>query len=186
MKLRDILAKYETDKNIHSYIDTYEQIFSEFKGKANIQFLEVGVLLGGTLLAWKDYFPDADIYGVDIKDRRKEEYKQDRVRFILEDINNVRLAHHWDIIIDDGSHLLEDVKTVVERFLPWLKDDGYLIIEDVQHPARWVGEIWPMVAGQPGYVMDFIDGRHLKNHSEDFLIIIKKTKKLTLDIKTVI
>ena len=180
MKLENILAKYDTDKNIHSYIPIYEKIFSQFSD-VGMDFLEIGVLLGGTLLAWKDYFPMGDIYGIDIIDRRKPEYITDRVHFINEDITKYNFGGHWwNIIIDDASHLLEDIKFVVERYLPYLKPGGYLIIEDVQHPVRWIGEIWPMIP--KGYVMDFKDGRHFKNHSEDFLIIIQRTDKDKLDI----
>lgn len=173
--LAEILAKYETDKNIHSYIPVYEEIFSKFLGKEGMQFLEIGVLLGGTLLAWKDYFGEpATIYGIDNWDRRKPEYISDRVKFINEDINKVNFrGHYWDIIIDDGSHLLEDVRFVVEAYIPFLKPGGYLIIEDVQHPVRWIGEIWQMI-DHSKYTMDFIDGRHHKGHSEDFLIIIQR------------
>ncbi len=183
MTLAQTLAQYDTDKNIHSYIPVYEKIFEDFRYKKDIQFLEIGVLLGGTLLAWKDYIPEADVFGIDVVDNRKEEYKSDRITFINEDINKVNLnGHYWDIIIDDASHFLEDVKFVVERYLPWLKPGGYLIIEDVQHPVRWIAEIWPLVMAYPGFVMDFKDGRYLKNHSEDFLIIIKRTKEDKLDL----
>lgn len=172
MKLIEIFAKYQTDKNIHSYLPIYEELFSKFSDMG-MEFLEIGVLLGGTLLAWKEYFPMGEIYGIDVKDSRLPEYISDKVHFINEDINKVNFGgHYWDIIIDDGSHFLEDVKFVVEKYLPYLKPKGLLIIEDVQHPVRWIGEIWPMIP--KGYVMDFKDGRHLKGHNEDFLIIIQR------------
>ncbi len=173
--LAEILAKYNTDKNIHSYIQVYQEIFSQFND-VGLEMLEIGVQLGGTLLAWKEFFPMGEIYGVDNQDVRLPAYISDKVHFICEDINKVTFGgHFWDIIIDDGSHLLEDVRFVVQTYLPYLKPGGYLIIEDCQHPVRWIGEIWPLVMAYPGFTMDFKDGRHLKGHPEDFLIIIQRT-----------
>jgi len=38
-----------------SYIDTYEIILSKYKGQ-KVTFVEVGVLGGGSLQAWKNFF----------------------------------------------------------------------------------------------------------------------------------
>ena len=49
-----------------TYFQTYEELFSEYVGK-EITFVEIGVLHGGSLLMWKEYFgPKARIIGIDL------------------------------------------------------------------------------------------------------------------------
>lgn len=172
MKLTHILAKYKTDKLFHSYAPEYEVIFEEFKDSPEFTMLEIGVDKGGSLMAWKEYFPQGQIWGVDNVDRRLPEYKTKDTNFVCGDINHVYLNRTWDIVIDDGSHFLEDVLFVVKTYLPALKPNGILIIEDVQHPARWIREIKEIVP--EGYLMSVKDFREEKGHPEDFLIIIKR------------
>ena len=47
-----------SDKTIFKwlhYLDIYEEVFSRFRGKP-VTMLEIGVLGGGSLQMWKDYF----------------------------------------------------------------------------------------------------------------------------------
>ena len=40
----------------------------------------------------------------------------------------------FDIIIDDGSHLLSDIVKSFNFFFQYLNSGGYYIIEDFKHP----------------------------------------------------
>src|SRR5687768_5354009 len=105
------LQKYNTDKIQHEYLKTYDPIFSGYIDK-EINLLELGVLKGGSLLLWRDYFPKAKIFGIDMnaplqlntEDRIKvfSGSQQDKT-FLTEVAQNVPSG--FDIIIDDASHI---------------------------------------------------------------------------------
>jgi SAM-dependent methyltransferase len=173
-KISQILTKYDTDKVRgnkkigHSYGEAYDEVFSWFKNPHNI--LEVGAQKGGSLLAWKEYFPGANVYGLDIVDVRT--YKSDAVNFILTDVKDYKTDLKFDIIIDDGSHFYDDVIFVVNNFLENLNSGGVLVIEDVQHPEEWVYNIKKVLP--KGYTLSTKDMRHINGYTDDFLIIIRK------------
>lgn len=186
MKVGDLLLKYETDKNRgkilpkegHYYGDSYDRIFENFDKDSSINILEIGVQKGGSLLAWKDYFKNSYVVGVDIVDVRLDEYKRSDVNFILSDVRDPFLKvtlndRMYDIIIDDGSHYLQDVVYVVDNFLNKLNMNGYMIIEDVQHSNQWVSTISSMV-DQSKYQITCDDLRGVNGHYDDFLIVIKR------------
>lgn len=179
MKLSELFLKYETDKNLgfmnigHFYGEFYDQLFSQYKDGSDI--LEIGVQKGGSLLVWKDYFPKSKVYGIDIEDTRKPEYISDRVTFILGDFRKVRERLNdlkFDIIIDDGSHILDDVIFTVQNYLQLLKPKGTLVIEDVQEPVNWDMAILPLIPD--GYIMEAVDLRDKQNRYDDYLLVIKK------------
>ena len=70
MSLMELVNNSDTDKNtIHSYIETYESIFSQRKESAK-NILEIGIgdfkeLNGGSIELWYKYFTNARIYAVD-------------------------------------------------------------------------------------------------------------------------
>ncbi len=135
LKISEVLSKYDTDKICHhNYGDAYDQLFSKFDRQAPLNILEIGTQKGGTLLAWKEYFPNANVIGVDIIDVVSEEYRKDNVTRIVSDIKKVDFDEGFDIIIDDGSHYLADMAYVVAtQFVP-LKDKGVIILEDIRFP----------------------------------------------------
>jgi len=60
------LEHYDTDKVANRYLDVYDPIFEPLVDKY-ITLLEIGVQKGGSLLFWRDYFPNATIVGIDIE-----------------------------------------------------------------------------------------------------------------------
>jgi len=71
MKLQKIGNQYLTDKARHKYKNvTYLEIYEKFfkhKRETVKNFVEISVVNGASLRMWKDYFPNANIYGIDIK-----------------------------------------------------------------------------------------------------------------------
>ena len=76
MTLSEISEKNTTDKRIleHNYVQFYEKYFEPIRDK-NLKILEIGIyrpgpnsgrLVGASLKTWYDYFPKAEIYGVDL------------------------------------------------------------------------------------------------------------------------
>jgi hypothetical protein len=99
---------------------------------------------GGSLRAWRDFFVNGRIIGVDIQpdtqfsdEPRIETYlcssiEKDKVDALMETLDSPQL----DIIIDDGSHLdLHQLETL-KNFYPYLKPGGLYIIEDINERCR--------------------------------------------------
>ena len=135
MKISECLAKVETDKiTHHRYGEAYDNIFSKFNREDKLNILEVGTQKGGTLLAWKEYFPNAKVYGVDIVDVVPEKYRVDTVTRIICDIKDWKNDIKWDIVIDDGSHYMPDIVYVISQYWVKLNVGGVIVIEDVRNP----------------------------------------------------
>lgn len=137
MKISDCLTKLgeDTDKIWHhGYGKAYDELLGKFDRQAKLNILEVGTQRGGTLVAWKEYFPNANVIGVDIVDVVPEKYRVDNVQRIIGDIKKVDFDEGFDIIIDDGSHYLGDMVYVVATQFMLMKDKGVLILEDVRFP----------------------------------------------------
>lgn len=171
MKISEILMTYKTDKAAeHSYGPFYDELFSRFDQEAPLNILELGVQGGGSLLAWKDYFPNATVVGVDISDSRHEEYKSDRVRYIKADLRDMPVEGPFDVIIDDSDHFIGTQMFIVKNYYPLLAPKGVLVIEDVQSPESDVvdiSQVLPMSAR-----METTDLRAKKGRPDDFLITI--------------
>ncbi len=173
MKISEILMTYKTDKaRDHSYGPFYDELFSRFDKEAPLDILELGVQGGGSLLAWKDYFLNAKVHGIDISDSRHEEYKSDRVTFTKADLRDmpIDVEARYDIIIDDSDHFLGTQMFILDNYYHFLKSNGVLVIEDVQSP-EWdteeIRKILPMSAK-----MQITDLRTVKGRHDDFLITI--------------
>ena len=134
--ITQILKRTDTDKEIfHKYGKSYETIFSRFSRDAKLNILEIGTQKGGSLLAWKEYFPNATVYGVDIIDVVADKYRKNTVTRIISDIKEWKNDIEWDIVIDDGSHHLLDIAWVVTHYIVKRRTNGVLVIEDVRFPS---------------------------------------------------
>lgn len=119
-----------------SYFDTYDRLLSEYCGKP-ITFLEIGVLNGGSLFMWREFFgPSARIIGVDLNPAAKkwEEFgfeiyvgSQTSPDFWSKVISEVG---EIDVVLDDGGHTYEQQVVTVETLIEHVKDGGKLIVED--------------------------------------------------------
>lgn len=176
MKISQILENYECDKNNsteHSYGEFYDQLFSKYDKESNISILELGVQRGGSLLAWKDYFPNAEVIGVDISDTRLEKYKQGRVTFIKADLYDMPIKDKvFDIIIDDADHFDGTNAFIVKNYYPMLREGGTMVIEDIQIIDRYTKTISDALP--PGAKMSYVDLRDVKGRPDDYLILVNK------------
>jgi len=134
MSLVEIGSRYNSDKGyLHSYYEVYDLHFRRLKDSAK-NLLEIGTYAGESLLVWKEYFSNCNIYGVD--NYFKPKFKsQDRITFNLLDAycdeSVTKLSRNYDIIIDDGPHTLESQLFFVEKYLPLLSNNGIMVIEDI-------------------------------------------------------
>lgn len=137
--LSDLFLKYNTDKDGpggHSYAAVYEEVFGSIRNKVT-DVLELGVLGGASLRAWQDYFPNADITGLDI-DAEKVGWATDRIFTARCDVteadqlNDVLDGQRFDIIIDDASHWESQQLKSFELLVPRLRPGGIYVVEDIQ------------------------------------------------------
>ena len=64
-------SKYLSIKH-SSYFQVYEEIFSKYRDR-KITFVEIGVLNGGSLFMWRDFFgPESRIIGIDLNPGAKK------------------------------------------------------------------------------------------------------------------
>lgn len=123
--------EYGSDKDSwHSYGDFYKKLLKEFP--SNLKLLEIGVYEGSSMMAWRAALPNAELTGIDVIYPR---YQNGYEFFLLdcnsEDIHKIFENRMFDIIIDDGSHALEDQLGALNKLFPHLKDGGVYVIEDV-------------------------------------------------------
>ena len=137
-----ILAnKYTSDKGTeygsrHGFTEVYGKYFNDFKYK-EINILEIGINDGSSLKMWYDYFPNANIYALDIDDKTifsneriacgiLDQSNKDHLKYFSEEINM-----KFDIILDDGSHHISDQQLTFGYLFPLLNESGLYIIEDL-------------------------------------------------------
>lgn len=122
---------FNTDKYEHGLIDFYDNLFKDLKSKP-VSILELGVLKGGSLLYWNEYFDKAQIVGVDINPVKLPNipvYKADQTD--RKELDRIAKKHGlFDIIIDDCSHIYEKTQTSFDILYKYVKQGGMYIIED--------------------------------------------------------
>jgi hypothetical protein len=102
--------------------------------------LEVGVNAGSSLRMWEEYFPAAEVIGLDIRTDvlftagRIRCYQADQgVRQSLQAAVAAAGGGLFDLIIDDGSHLDDHQIVTAETLLPLLAPGGHLVLGDLRH-----------------------------------------------------
>lgn len=127
-----------TDKSseVHDYLNKYEK-YLLFRREDSIRMLEIGVLKGESLCMWKQYFNNAKIIGLDIDEQCKR-FEDDRINIEIGNQTDIKFLQqlidkygYFDFIIDDGSHVNQDVILTFKELFPSLKNGGQYIIEDV-------------------------------------------------------
>lgn len=175
--LTEIYQKYKSpvlgggDKGtMHNYIENYEKLFKPLRNR-EITFLEIGVDQGHSLKMWREYFPNARIIGIDIKNPTMdvsgcEFYICDQSS--KEHIDKI-LGIPFDVIIDDGSHVLQHQMLSHLYLFPKLKKGGMYIIEDIQQPDLDI-PLMQQVFGP----CEVIDTRKKTGQWDDILMIWRK------------
>lgn len=143
MTLTQLADHYKTDKgNIkHRYTEIYDRYLGALRDKP-INLLEIGVANGCSLKMWSDYFPAAKITGMDIRPECASLCKGfPRISIIVGNAAKVAAAGPFDVIVDDGSHISQDI--VETFFLQWpkVRKGGFYFIEDLK--PTYNPSIWP-------------------------------------------
>ena len=153
--LCQLAYKYGTDKCQgigtlpHSYTPFYYELLKD-KQNSIKKVLELGTgtpktmridgyVTGAGLRMWRDFFPNAQIYGADIL--RDSVFKEDRIESFLCDLSKekhlleliAKTGTDIDLVIDDASHEINDVVLAVLTLMPLLKKDVIYVIEDIKY-----------------------------------------------------
>lgn len=130
--LDEIGLKYKTDKSsmTHCYLENYEKYLSYLRDK-EFTLLEIGVAGGASIKMWREYFPNAKVYGIDnnpdvagygifIGDQADPAFLQR----VLDEIGRP------DVVIDDGAHYGPLTIQTFKLLFDQLADHGWYVVED--------------------------------------------------------
>ena len=150
------------------YFHIYDRHFDRWRGKSP-RVLEIGVDHGGSLQLWKHYFGDgARIVGLDI-DPGCAMYAESQIEIHIgnqADVTLLKSLGQFDVVIDDGSHQLQDQLASFEAL--WPKTSGVYLIEDCHEriplldaPVQYVYP-WVVVAEKPQRLIRGAASRYLR------------------------
>ena len=133
---------HRTDKSSgwHNYLVHYERHLRHLRD-ASFTLLELGVGFdrthkGASLFAWRDYFPNARIVGVDIR-ADAAEVADDRITVEIGDCSDPRFLadlvdrYYPTVVIDDASHIWTHQRLSLRTIVPILPNDSIFIMEDL-------------------------------------------------------
>lgn len=128
----------------HPYTGPYSLLFEPLRHKS-IKFAEIGVFRGSSLAVWREFFTQARLYGFDndaanlehiakmplrnttlgLMDSSQKQSIQAGLAAITAD------SELLDVVLDDASHDPHDQCEMIRSALPFIKQGGLLIIEDI-------------------------------------------------------
>jgi hypothetical protein len=194
--LCELFEKYGSDK-CESIFHTYSKYYYAITEQISVNnVLEIGVgtknimapivgqgyIEGASLKAWRDFFPKATIYGLDIdtsvlfEDTRIKCYfvDQSNVKSIMTTVDQIFNDNNistFDIIIDDGSHISQHQLCSLNVLSKFVSVGGVYIIEDIQD-----NELQIFTKNIPlGFkILCMYSGNHKKSKTQDNFIAYKR------------
>jgi hypothetical protein len=159
------------DHALHTYGSTYEALLGPRRDRVR-NVLEVGVRDGCSLKVWRDYFPDAEIFGIDNgKEKGVWAPDCDRINVYYADSFKPETLYAvgrrfgpFDLIVDDGCHLIEAQIATFAALKPFVAADGVYVVEDLEgitHAEKFVS----LFGGK------IHDRRKVKNRHDDILVV---------------
>jgi cephalosporin hydroxylase len=140
----------------HEYTPIYWDLMHKQKDMVK-SVLEIGVNRGCSLRMWEEFFPNAQIVGLDIEPSALV-HGGGRIQCFHADQNDphsltkaldIAGQHPYDLIIDDGSHLMHHQAISLATLLPYLSDTGAYVVEDIPRDQGWADYLAKSVP--PGY-----------------------------------
>jgi hypothetical protein len=202
-----------SNKHGHGYTKIYNYLFENSQNNLlNILEIGIGTLIpnapstmnldpnsppttkpGGSLRMRKDFFRYSDIFGIDIADdcmfteERIKTFKvnQAKPNELIDFAKSLNLK--FDIIIDDGVHLLGPTYITLATLLDFLQPGGIYIIEDIYQGYReaWLDLLQNLSIAWPEekekYSTAWIDLRNMTkpcNESQNLLLFYKHHEKI--------
>ena len=208
--LCEIMGRHGSDKgsqNIahswHNYTIVYNALFSSRRGEP-LRVFELGLGTnnvnlpsnmgkhgkpGASLRGWKEYFPNASIFGGDIDTDIL--FSEDRIKTYFCDQTNPHIIKYmwkeedlqqpFDIIVEDGLHTFDANVCFFENSVQKLSDNSVYVIEDILNKDihRFEQKIneWKKIYPELSFNLMRVPS-HVNPVDNNLLIIIKK--KLTI------
>ena len=175
----------------HPYSLLYSALFREAR-YSPMNFAEIGIAEGRSLLMWQEYLPNSNIYGFEkwqkwldnwasnYSDKERIQVNSIDVRFDSEIIGPLKSPEVlYDCILDDSTHSFYDMVRIIKCATQFLKPGGIIIIEDIR---RCYDEAWFYNELEP--ILDqfqkvfFVDLDHSRRNSgvlqnDKVLVLIK-------------
>jgi len=121
---------------VDHFFDIYDKHFARLRGQP-IRLLEIGINKGGSMELWREYFgPDCELHALDIDPNIRDVVEDNVIVHIGSQgdpafLHSVALEHGpFDLIIDDGSHLMHHQIATFENLYPYMSDQGIYVVED--------------------------------------------------------
>jgi len=168
MSVIDSFEKSPVKSIKHStYFPVYEKLLARFVG-TDFTFVEVGIAKGGSLYMWRDYFgPQARIIGIDINKGTLKFIEEGFEVFIGSQSepefwqNFYKQVGQVDVLLDDGGHTFEQQIITVQSALPYINDDGLIIVEDT-HTSYMRSYGGPSKRSFVSYSKNIVDGMNYR------------------------
>jgi hypothetical protein len=136
----EIYSAYRRSRFLSLKHSSYFQVYEELLGKyrdSRVIFVEIGVLNGGSLFMWRDYFgPAARIIGIDVNPEAKK-WEAHGFEIYLGSQSDEGFWDQFfesvgqvDVVLDDGGHTNEQQIITAVKCIPHIADGGMLIVED--------------------------------------------------------
>ena len=135
---------YNQFHHCHPYSLLYDSLFRKLRNEP-LNFCEIGVAEGHSLLMWEEYFPEAEIYGfekfshwLDAWNTKYSNKQRIHVNSmdVLNEVDIIQPLKNtgvlFDCILDDSSHIFNDMIRIIKCGLNYLKPGGIIIIEDIR------------------------------------------------------
>ena len=158
------------DPECAHYVYHYNQLLNLISTKSP-NILEIGVKEGDSLRMWRDVLPEeSKIYGIEINQDPLTHFSLPNTTIFYGDQTDHLFLHNVasnveniDIIVDDGGHTQEQIKTSFDYLFKYcLSMGGYYVVEDLGC-SYWNG--W---SGDSRYTETAIDYFLKKVHSVNF------------------
>lgn len=180
LRLKELFDRYGSDKGEYGYHLIYGPALS--RGDSTSSLMEIGLgsnnedvvsnmgrhgKPGASLRAFRDFLPNAHVYGADVD--RRILFREERIRTFFVDQTKLESfddlvtnsTDNFDLIIDDGLHAPNANIAVLIFAFGRLKLGGWVVIEDIHEAAL---PLWRVVAAlvpaghEPHLVQLYKDG----------------------------
>lgn len=124
------------------YFPAYERHLERFRNRT-LTLVEIGCGNGGSLELWRRYLgPFVRVVGVDVRPECAA-FSGDQIEIRIGSQSDpaflrslVKELGTIDVVIDDGSHRMSDIRSSFEELYPAVALNGVYVIEDL-HTAYW-------------------------------------------------